>query len=99
MKTEMANVKAESDPQSLLCENLSRSLHAMAQPITVLRGAIGAMVMRRDSGADAGRYLDLSHQQVERLCNLLSEMRDLVDSVQSPQLEASSPSDSLQEVN
>ena len=74
---------AEINSQRQLCKDLSNGLHAMAQPLTVLRGALGALMMRRASGADTDRYLELSNVQAERLCSLMSGLRGLLDAVQS----------------
>lgn len=74
---------AEMSPQRQLCDNLGNGLHAMAQPLTVLRGALGALMMRPASGADNNRYLELSNMQVERLCSLMSGLRELLDAAQS----------------
>lgn len=72
----------ECSLQTKLCEDFALALHAMAQPLTVLRGALGALMLRGASTTDAGRYLELSNTQVERLCTMLSSMSSLVDSFQ-----------------
>lgn len=60
-------------------DRLGDGLHEMAQPITVLRGALGAIQLRGALAADTLRYLDMSIQQVERLCGLLAAMQNLLD--------------------
>ena len=73
----------EFDSQRRLCDDLALALHAMAQPLTVLRGALGALALRGTSAPGADRYVALSHTQVEHLCSLLSSTRILLDSFQS----------------
>jgi hypothetical protein len=72
----------EANIQSRFCEDFSLALHAMAQPLTVLRGTLGTLKHRGTSASDAERYLEMSHRQVERLCDLVSGMRNLLDTVQ-----------------
>ncbi len=62
-------------------EELDTRLHAMAQPITVLRGALGAIQLRGGTGAESVRYLEISSKQVERLCNLLAGMQSLLETL------------------
>jgi len=59
---------------------LTNGLHAMAQPLTVLRGVLGAWKLRGAAGAESERYLDMSTMQVERMVDLLSCLRDVLDS-------------------
>jgi len=73
----------DNDLKTRLCEDLAFSLHAMAQPLTVLRGSLGALSLRGASDGDANRYVELSNHQVERLCSLMSGMRILLDNFQS----------------
>ena len=73
---------AESDPQTRLCEDFAQALHAIAQPLTVLRGTLGALTMREASGPDVGKYLEMSHAQVDRLCSLVSGMQCLLEQLQ-----------------
>jgi signal transduction histidine kinase len=73
----------EGDLKARLCEDFAFTLHAIAQPLTVLRGALGALSLRGASASDASRYVDLSNAQVERLCSLMSGMSMLLDGFQS----------------
>jgi hypothetical protein len=82
MTDEMQPGGLELNPQTRLCEDFALALHAMAQPLAVLRGALGALKLRGVCNPDADRYVELSNTQVERLCTLLSGMRSLVDSFQ-----------------
>jgi hypothetical protein len=72
----------EPNPRMRLCEDFALALHAMAQPLTVLRGTFGALSLRRPSASDTERYFRMSHTQVERLCGLMTSMRGLLDSAQ-----------------
>lgn len=82
MTNEAHMAAAESDVKTRLCEGFAQALHAMAQPLTVLLGTLGALKMRGASGPDAGRYLEMSHTQVERLCGLMTGVQCLLDQVQ-----------------
>jgi len=83
MRDEAEIAGLEVSPQMRLCQDLDRALHAMAQPLTVLRGALGALTLASPSVSDGQRYLQVSNRQVERLCSLMSSMRFLLDSVQA----------------
>lgn len=69
--------------QVRLREELEMGLHAMAQPLTVLRCALGAISSRSGVTTESNHYLEMSHQQVERLCTLMSGLRNLLDAFQS----------------
>jgi len=73
----------ECDLKARLCEDFAFTLHAMAQPLTVLRGALGALSLQGASASDANRYVELSNAQVERLCSLMSGMSMLLDGHQT----------------
>jgi hypothetical protein len=51
----------------------------MAQPLTVLRGALGAWKLRSSLAGECDRYLDMSMKQVGRLGDLLSSLQDVLD--------------------
>jgi hypothetical protein len=55
----------------------------MAQPLTVLRGALGAWKLRESKAAESDRYLEMSAKQVERLGDLLRCMQDVLDTAES----------------
>jgi signal transduction histidine kinase len=82
MKSQTQFAGLEMSPQTRLYEDLASALHAMAQPLTVLRGALGALSLRRPSASDSQRYFQMSYTQVERLCGLMTSMRSLLDSAQ-----------------
>jgi hypothetical protein len=62
---------------------LSAGLHALAQPLTILRSSIAA------AGADGielskqRRYLDISKSEVERVCELFGSLQELMIAAQS----------------
>lgn len=68
--------------QMRVCEDMGYGLHAMAQPLTVLRGAIGSLILRGGADPNINRYLEMSNQQVERLCDILFGLQSLIDVVQ-----------------
>lgn len=55
----------------------------MAQPLTVLRAAMGALILREQIEPANRRYYEMSSQQVERLCDLMSGVQTLLDCYQS----------------
>jgi hypothetical protein len=59
-------------------EELANGLHAMAQPLTVARGAIEVLRMPIAAYRDPERYLDLASQQIERVCHLFGCVQDLM---------------------
>ena len=69
------------DRTSPLLADLANGLHAMAQPLTILRGALGALTLTNATSPDQERYLDMSTKQVERTCALLSNLQSLLDTV------------------
>lgn len=73
-------VAAESDG---LHANLSFCLHAMGQPLTILRGAMMASTVLKLPAEKKQEYLATSAQQVELLCRQFDCLRDLVDSSRS----------------
>ena len=58
---------------------LANSLHAMAQPLTVLRGAMGAWKLRSSVAEECDRYIEISEKQVDRMSELLTCMRDVLE--------------------
>ena len=77
----MDGALAEPSPQ--LYAELADGLHAMAQPLTILRGAMCALTLREEIEPPNRRYLDMSAKQVERLCDLMSGMQSLLCAAQS----------------
>jgi hypothetical protein len=69
---------AGSDQLGRLCANMAEGLHAMAQPLTILRSAVAACNAPGIAEGKQRRYLELSIQQVERACSLFECLQDLV---------------------
>jgi hypothetical protein len=57
-------------------------MHAMAQPLTVLSGALGAWKLRGSMMAESDRYIEMSAKQVERMSELLSCMQKALDTAE-----------------
>ena len=82
--SESAASLGDAESYARLCRELDEGLHALAQPLTILRGALGALTMRGAVRPEtANRYLEMSNTQVDRLCNLLSGLHSLLDGVRS----------------
>lgn len=58
--------------------DLANGLHAMAQPLTMLRAAVEVLAMPQSAGIDRQRYLEISAGAVERTCQLFARVQDLV---------------------
>ncbi len=67
---------------------LAEGLHAMAQPLTVLRGAAGALRLSSTVTVQDRRYVEMCDAQAERLCTMLASLRDLLDAAQAHATEA-----------
>jgi hypothetical protein len=57
---------------------MANGLHAMAQPLTVLRSSIGAALHGGRTANDQKTYLDISAEQVERACAIFHSLRQLL---------------------
>jgi light-regulated signal transduction histidine kinase (bacteriophytochrome) len=55
-------------------------LHALAQPLTIVRSAIAMLALAKEGDADCGRYVDLSSRQIERACKLFASVQELLAS-------------------
>lgn len=78
---------------------LANGLHALAQPLTVLRGALGAWKLRGAAEAGNDRYLEMSSKQVERMSDLLGCLQDLLDTpIGEPKQEALDPNELVDQV-
>ncbi len=62
---------------------MASGFHAMAQPLTVLRGALGAWKLRGSNGAESDRYIEMSTRQVERMSDLLLCLQEVLDTAES----------------
>ena len=61
---------------------LAGSMHAMAQPLTILCGALGAWKLRDSTTAESDRYIEMSAKQVERISKLLSCMQKVLNAAE-----------------
>jgi signal transduction histidine kinase len=77
----MRNVDANS--HEVLVEELENGLHALAQPLTVLRGALGSLKLREAVAPAHARYLEMSEEQIERLCQLVFGLQSLLDAAEN----------------
>jgi signal transduction histidine kinase len=73
---------AASDPHAALYSELADGLHAMAQPLTIVRGALCASTLNQDVSPTTQRYLDMTSAQLDRLCDLMSNLRSLLETTQ-----------------
>ena len=81
---EAARVAALREEHEHFCAEVAEGLHALAQPLTILRSAIALMAAAKESGADCTRYMDMSARQVERTCRLFSSVQGLLASRMAP---------------
>jgi signal transduction histidine kinase len=58
--------------------DLATGLHAMAQPLTILRSAIEVLALPRAVNIDQRRYLEISAKQLARTCDMFDSLQDLV---------------------
>ncbi|HTV16369.1 MAG TPA: hypothetical protein VME68_16745 [Acidobacteriaceae bacterium] len=61
-------------------DELMNGLHAVAQPLTILRAAMEMLSRSGAPGIDRKHYLEISTEQVVRACDLFSAVQDLVAS-------------------
>jgi hypothetical protein len=66
-----------------LYANLSNGMHAMAQPLTVLRSAVAACAMPGVTEEARQFYLNVSSEQVERACAQFLSMQELLIATQN----------------
>jgi hypothetical protein len=69
----------EYETQQRFYDNFAAGLHALAQPLTVLRSAMMASSLPGLSAVDQRRYVDLSAEQVERTCGLFQNLQQLLN--------------------
>jgi signal transduction histidine kinase len=73
----------DAESYAWLCKEFDEGLHAMAQPLTILRGIFCALAMGDAvSPQAASRYLQMSNTEVERMCSLLAGLQNLLARVQ-----------------
>ncbi len=66
------------EEQGWFCAELADGLHAMAQPLTILRSAIAMLSVAKEHSSDQRRFVDLSVSQIDRTCSLFTSVQDLV---------------------
>jgi light-regulated signal transduction histidine kinase (bacteriophytochrome) len=64
--------------------NMTEGLHALAQPLTILRSSVPALADPGVTPAKQQRYLELSIRQVQRACAVFDCLQDLVVAAQTP---------------
>ena len=69
---------AKGEERARFLANMSEGLHALAQPLTILRSSVAASAMPGVDALKQRRYLDLSCQQIERSCCLFEFLQDFV---------------------
>ena len=72
----------ETEKSGQVLARLAEGLHAMAQPLTILRGALGAMQLAQEGTPRDRHYVEMSNAQIGRLCDLLTNLRSLLDTAQ-----------------
>jgi hypothetical protein len=70
------------DPQAELYSELANGLHAMVQPLTIVRGALGALSLSQAVPPEQARYLEMSSAQIDRMCELMSSLQSLLEASQ-----------------
>ena len=77
-----SSTAAEGDELAAFYAHLANGLHAMAQPLTILRSVMVASSVSGLTAIDHRRYLDISSDQVERACVLFHSLQQLVTAKQ-----------------
>ena len=68
----------ESQDLAQFLAHMTEGLHAMAQPLTILRSSVPALAAAGITPEKQQRYLELSVRQVQRACALFDCLQDLV---------------------
>jgi hypothetical protein len=61
-----------------LLSEIVNGIHAIAQPLTILRAAVEVLALPEGGAVNHKRYVEISAKQLERTCNLFSCLQDLV---------------------
>jgi len=69
---------ASSEQSERFYADLADGLHALAQPLTILRGSIMALSSEEITPERQRHYLDVSKSQLERACALFDAMQELM---------------------
>lgn len=68
----------EDEQRGRFFASISEGLHALAQPLTILRSSVAASGSPGVDALKQRRYLDLSSRQIDRACMLFEFLQDLV---------------------
>jgi hypothetical protein len=89
LETDMPTGTAESvGDGSTFAATIAEGLHALAQPLTILRSTVALLATPETPEAGRRRYLDLSAEQVQRACDLFECLQDLVIANQAEAIRA-----------
>jgi hypothetical protein len=77
-QTESGEFSASRYSSEILCLNLSKGLHAAAQPLTILRASLGIGLARSLSLSELRELAASSAIEVERVCTLFDHLQQLV---------------------
>jgi hypothetical protein len=72
------SIAVRDDELGRFCATMAEGLHALAQPLTILRSTVAASIAPSVTPAGQQRYLELSTQHVERTCSLFECLQELV---------------------
>lgn len=81
------DLECSEEPEQFFGE-VADGLHALAQPLTILRSAIGMLNFSNGTGIDRQRYLELSERQMDRTCALFASLQNLLASKVEPVVRA-----------
>jgi signal transduction histidine kinase len=74
----IADPEAADPDHARFYADLATGLHAMAQPLTILRSAIEVLALPQRANIDQRRYLEISAKQLARTCGMFASLQDLV---------------------
>jgi signal transduction histidine kinase len=60
------------------CDDMANGLHALAQPLSILRSAAELLVLTKSSGPDHQRYMDLLTTHMRHTCDLFASVQNLL---------------------
>jgi hypothetical protein len=75
-------VAAPADDHARFCADVANGLHALAQPLSILRAAVEMISVSEKTARR--RYLDVAEQQMNRTSRLFSALQNLVASETEP---------------
>jgi len=75
----VAGPEAVDPERARFYADLVNGLHAMAQPLTILRSAMEVLALPQAAAIDQRRYLEISAKQVARTCGMFASLQDLVE--------------------